>query len=765
MNTSNARVVAAGPAGQPGPPDDAGPALSPTLIINVLLRRWIVIAAATLICLGFGIVYLVLSPARYTATATMIIDTKRPQLVANDIVSEGQVDQAAVDSQIETIRSEKVATKVVNRLELGKDPEFVGRARGVLGSLTALFGLSTSEPSEFSTFRAAVASFGQGLKVTRVARSYAVELSFSSLDPVRAARVANEVADAYINDQLEAKFEATQRASLWLQQRIAELRDQASDAYKGVQDFKQQNNIIIDAATGKLSTERELDELTSSLARARADTSQAEARYERIRSVMRAEGAAPNGLPDPAVTDALSNQVITRLRQQYLDSQKQEADYALRYGRNHQSAVNLRNEMAGLQRAIWDEVRRIGETYKSELEIARSREVSIDARLRDVFQQSTETRQNQVKLRELETSAATYRSIYETFLNRYTQVVQQQSFPATEARVITAAGAGSKTSPKVGLTLALAVLVGIGLGVGAAVASEHFDRVVRTPQQLERAANIPCLGAMPLIGAPPGRPIPAGSAHKAKRGSGDSGPLLLVNDQDPFSPEAEVLRTLKVAVDLNRAPDESPLVAVVSCLPGEGKTTLAANLAAAIGSTGRSVLLIDGDLRNPSLSRDFGAEASVGLLDVLAGNGVLKDAVHRAPGEFDLLAGPIQSRPVHTAEILSSRAMVRLLAEARSGYDYVLVDLPPLLPVVDVRAAASLFDAYLLVIEWGRTGLDELGHAMRSAPVVRERLLGAVLNKVDLREMRRFEGYIGHSYTHYGYGYGVDLPTVAKIRK
>jgi exopolysaccharide transport family protein len=730
------------------------------LIINVLLRRWPLIAAATLICLALGILYLVLSPARYTATATMIIDTKRPQLVANDIVSEGQVDQAAVDSQIETMRSEKVATRVVSRLELGKDPEFVGRARGVLGSLTALFGFGTSEPSDSSAFRAAVANFGQGLRVTRVARSYAVDISFSSLDPVKAGRVANEIADAYINDQLEAKFETTQRASLWLQQRIAELRDQASDAYKAVQDFKQQNNIIIDASTGKLSTERELDELTSSLARARADTSQAEARYERIRSVMRAEGAAPNGLPDPAVTDALSNQVITRLRQQYLDSQKQEADYALRYGRNHQSAVNLRNEMAGLQRAIWDEVRRIGETYKSELEIARSREISIDARLREVFQQSTETRQNQVKLRELETSAATYRSIYETFLNRYTQVVQQQSFPATEARVITAAGAGSKTAPKVGLTLALAVLAGLGFGVGAAFASEHFDRVVRTPQQLESAANVACLGAMPLIAPATGRPV-AGFAQIPMRKLGAAGPLLFVSEQDPFSPAAELLRTLKVTVDLNRVPDETPAVAIVSCLPGEGKTTVAANLAAMIGETGRSVLLIDGDLRNPSLSRSFGADAGVGLLDVLAGTAGLKDAIHRAAGEFDVLMGPLQSRPVHTAEILSSRAMVRLLAEAKSGYDYVLVDLPPLLPVVDVRAAASLFDSFLLVVEWGRTRLDELDHALRGAPLVRERLLGAVLNKVDIREMRRFEGYIGHSYAQYGYGYSAELPKTA----
>src|SRR5207237_4857454 len=150
---------------------------------------------------------------------------------------------------------------------------------------------------------------------------------------------------------------------------------------------------------------------------------------------------ASSGIPDPVVTDALSNPVITKLRQQCLDDQTRESELSARYGADHQAARNLRAEMAALQRAIWDEISRIAESYKSEVQIAKAQEDSIERRMNEVFQQSGSLRQSQVRLRELETASNTYRNIYETFLSRFTQSVQQQSFPSTEARVVTYASA------------------------------------------------------------------------------------------------------------------------------------------------------------------------------------------------------------------------------------------------------------------------------------------------------------------------------------
>ncbi len=745
-------------------------------ILNTLWRRRPLIAATAIPIIALSVLYLIATPAKFTASTTIIIDTKRIQFLANDAMAEtGGVDPAALDSQVETIKSEKVGGAVVKKLKLYDDPEFIGSGLSLTQSLISSMGFTVTPrrvPEELRA-RGAIGNFKNKLKIFRVGRSYVVEISFTSLDREKAAKIANETAEAYINDQLEAKFQATQRASIWMQQRISELREQASQAYRAVQDFKLANNLIIDASTGKLSGERDLDELTAALGRSRSETAQAQAKLERITSVLESEGGAPTGLPDPAVADQLNNPVILKHRQSFLDTQKREAEYAARYGKNHQATVNLRTDMAGYQKAIWEEVRRIAETYKSEVEIARSREQSIEQRVTELFQQSGTNRHAQVQLRELETAATTYRTIYDNFLNRYTQVVQQQSFPATEARVITEATAPfAKSSPKSSFTLFFGVLAGLALGVVAAFIREHLDRVIRTREQLESGIGVNCIGVIPQVGKKAVRPWgmiwPRMNRDDWKRRPEDKRrlgaqrsqepktPLILLRDDEPFSPVAEALRGIKVTFDSSRLTgEENRVFGISSALAGEGKTTLAANLAVSIAKTRRKILLIDCDLRNPSLTRALHCEDQLGVIDLLLGQVTLEQAAqtHDQLG-CDFLAGPAKRKPIHTAEILSSPIMAALIDEARNKYEYVIVDLPPLLPVVDVRAAAHLLDAFVLVAEWGRATTDQVEKSILSSPALAERLVGVVLNKADLSVMRRFEGYSGQHYGYYGSAYG-----------
>jgi succinoglycan biosynthesis transport protein ExoP len=296
----------------------------------------------------------------------------------------------------------QVATTVVRQLKLTEDPEFVGSGNDLKSRILSLIklGKPQTESSNEEVLLRVVATLKDNLRITRLGRSYIEQISYASLHRDKAARIAN----AYIEDQIQAKFEATRRASAWLEQRIGELRKQASDAYKEVQDFKSENGIII-GVDGKLASEAELDQLGIALAKARAETSEAKARLDRIERVLeqRTDKETLN-IPDPVVTDALSNPVITKLRQQFLDDQNKESEWSARYGADHQAARNLRAEMAALQRAIWDEISRIGESYKSELQITKSQEESIDRRMGEVFQQSGSMRQSQVRLRELRPS-------------------------------------------------------------------------------------------------------------------------------------------------------------------------------------------------------------------------------------------------------------------------------------------------------------------------------------------------------------------------
>jgi polysaccharide biosynthesis transport protein len=727
--------------------DPTSGTLSMLQVRDFLGREWRLIALVTGLSVVLGAAYVAISPSRYTAQADMIIDTKKVTWTQTEMASENRnVEDASVESEIETTKSEKVAEAVIRRLHLTEDPEFVGSGPGLRRRMFSFFKLTAEpeqEPSNDELMSRALDAVKNNLRVTRLGRSYIEQIAFTSLDRDKAARIANAFADAYIEDQMQAKFEATRRASAWLEQRIGELRQQASNAYKEVQDFKSENSIII-GVDGKLASEVELDQLGIALAKARADTSQARAKLDRISRVLeqRSDKESSFNIPDPVVTDALSNPVITKLRQQFLDDQGKESEWSARYGVDHTAARNLRAEMAALQRAIWDEISRIAESYKSELQIAKSQEESIDKRMIEVFQKSDATRQSQVRLRELETAANSYRGIYETFLSRFTQSVQQQSFPSTEARVVTLASPPrGPSSPKVSLTLALATLCGLGLGIMSAFAREQMNRQIHTRAQLEKLLGTSCLAVLPAF--PQKRPV-----LRKLGATRDSGAFRQISEVAPFSATAEALRYIKVAIDLH--PTGGKVIGIISALPGEGKTTVATGFAAFVAKSGARTLLVDADLRNPSMTRALGYVNAPGLINMVADKSDFNDLVITdSKYKFDFLPSSTRMKPSNSSDILNSPAMKDMLKAAKSDYDYVLVDLPPILPVVDVKATAHLFDAFVLVVEWGSTSTDEILKAVGASSIVSERLLGAVLNKADEAVMRRFEGYSDRRYTYY----------------
>lgn len=739
-------------------PDD-GSRLGGMSIIQLrdfFVREWRLLLGGTLAAILLGAAYVATSPYRYTAYADMIIDTKRVTWTQSEMASENRsVDDSSVESEMETTKSEKVALNVIDRLNLREDPEFAGSSPGRLRRLVAFLTFSSAAPRKLSqaeATRSALDTLKSNLRVTRLGRSYVEQIAYTSLDRDKAATIANAFADAYIEDQLQAKFEATRRASVWLEQRIEELRKQASDAYKAVQDFKSQNSIII-GVDGKLASEVELDQLGIALAKARADTSQARAKVDRIAGVLeqRADNRGNLRIPDPVVTDALSSPVITKLRQQFLEDQNKESEWSMRYGPEHQAAKNLRAEMAALQRAIWDELSRIAESYKSELQIAKSQEDAIDKRMIEVFQRSGSTRQSQVRLRELETAANTYRGIYETFLSRFTQSVQQQSFPSTEARVVTLASPPpAPSSPKSFSAIALAAILGFAVSVAVAFARQQMNRQIHTRAQLENLVGTSCLAVLPAFSRPQNE-IPPKTTNKKLLTKGrptlDSTAYRQLSEAAPFSATAEALRYIKVAIDLH--PGNAKIIGLVSALPGEGKTTVSIGFAAFAAKNRARVLVIDADLRNPSMTRSLGYSNEPGLLSMVTDKTSFDELVIKDTRlNFDFLPSSTQTKPSNSSDVLNSAPIVEMLKSAKTKYDYILVDLPPILPVVDVKAVSHLFDAFVLVVEWGNTSTDEVLKAVSSSSIA-ERLLGTVLNKANETVMRRYEGYSDRRIGYY----------------
>src|SRR4051812_7718199 len=717
-----------------------GAVLSFDRVTDVLRRQWPLIAAAVGASLALVIVYLVLARPMYTANARIMMDTRQTQVLDKDSgTNSALIDTGYVDSQVEVINSDDLILSIVRRLRLTEDPEFNGSNPGLLavvtGKIMSVFG-SGEPPTQERIEHAVVESIQKSLRVERVLTTYVLSLSYRAHSPDKAVKIVNAIADAYIVGALEAKYQSTKRATEWLQQRSVELSEQATASDRAVQTFKAEHNIV--GTSRGLMSEQQLSDLNTQLVQARAATAEAKARLDRI------EAISDQDLAQPTVTDALNNSVITRLRAQYLDLQAQYADWSRRYGKTHLAAVNLANKMEELRKNIADELHRIGDAYRSDYEIAKSREASLDKNVKELVAQAGHTGQAEVKLRDLESAADTYRNLYNNFLEKLQSATQNQSFPLSEARLIsTATKPDRKSSPRTVLALVGGLVGGLCLGFGAAFARELLNDVLRTPGEVEDELGVKCLGILPEIRA----------ARKVPASTGASGPPPVsryVLDH-PFSRFAETLRNIKVSVDVARMTREIKVIGIVSSLPKEGKTTVAANFAQLIAMTGHRTILIDGDLHTRSLTRELAPDANSGLVEALSDPIAFSYHLQRSKETgLDFLPSIVASRMVNSADVIASRPMADLLAMLREHYEYIIIDLAPVMPVADSKAFSVLIDAMVYVIEWGATTRAALQESISGSEILQKKLLGAVLNRANPKMLGRIEAYKGkHRNSYY----------------
>ena len=417
---------------------DGSPLELITWALGVVRRQFLVMIFIALPIISLAALYVLTAPPTYTAEATILIDPRKVQLFPGSTFAEGQADSPTLESQVELLKSERVGLAVVKKLGLSEDPEFIAAKSGFAGALafaSHLFALRSEPLSESEAVRAALGVLAKNLTVARIGVSYFIAVKYRAANPDLAAQIANAIAEAYIADQLEAKNDPTRRAGVWLQQRIEELKEKRALADRRVVDFKKEKNMV--AADGKLVNEQQIAELNSQLTVARQKIFEAKAYLDRIDAVIR-DGML-DGKSTATVADALSNPVVTQLRTRYLELVNREAEYSQKYGANHLAVVNLRDRVRELRGSILDELKRLRESYLSNYEIAKQREQDLEKSLAAAVVQSQETNQAQVALRELESTAQTYRTMHDNFLQRYTELLQQESFPISEARIVTPA--------------------------------------------------------------------------------------------------------------------------------------------------------------------------------------------------------------------------------------------------------------------------------------------------------------------------------------
>lgn len=701
-------------------------------VLAAARRQYKVIAGATVAAVLLAIGYIVVATPIYTSTADILLDSR--QFGAVDIARDEAsltFNSTAIESQVEVLKSEKIALAVIDKLNLTTDPEFVtGNFIGnLISKVVEQFSRGRAgddvADDELRLQRRALVYFQKMMQVKRVEKTFVLDLEFSSISATKAASIANAIADAYLLDHLSAKYDATRRTSLWLQERIEELQKKSAQADMAVERYKEENNLI--GAKGSLVNEQQLAELNSQLTVARAETARAQARYDLTESLITGKKT------DAAVSEELNNPVMTELRNKYLKVSKRTAELTTRVGPNHEQVALLRNEMQQYEKQIFDELGRIAETYRSDLHIARSREESLTKSLSNLMGANASDNRTLVPLREKEREAESVRGLYQNFLQRYQEMTQQQSFPMTEARLITRATRSLYPSkPRKLLISAISLAGGLCLGIGFAMLREYRDRAVRTSDQIREDIGLEFLGIVPVI-AP------------SELATHDEFELFRVAVASPLSRLADTLRTVKVTIDHNPSPGRSHVVGVVSAVAGEGKSTISANLAMLLGAMGSPTLLVDGDLRLSGLTKTIGIETGRSLADV--GQEPLSALVSRLPDHHVwFLPCSASAKTANSSQVLGSARMRDFLKVAGEHFQYIVVDLPPLCALVDATAIAPYVNSFLFVIEWGKTSRSAAQDALAHNLEVHEKCVGAVLNKADPRLLHLYGSYGAHNY-------------------
>lgn len=706
--------------------------------------------------LALGAVYLLFTPSVYTAATDILLDDSLTKFAEDkpDTPPAAQAESMVL-SEVEILKSAQLARAVVKAQHLQDNEAFLNPPVSpfawvkstVKGALRIFSGRSASTGSaEEGRIGKAMAILQQNLDAQRVGRSYVISLSYSANDPKLAGAITRAYADAYLSDHLDANFDATQRATVWLQGRLDDLRQRSQDAALEVEKYRAANGLT--ATSGELVSDQQLSDLNKQLILAQADTANALARYNQFKSIV--DGGPENAIKNATVpiekgSSGTNASVLTDLRTRYLNMAKREQDISARFGEDHPQAVALRREEADVTQQMFGELKRLTESYRNEYEVAKSREASLRTNVGDLSDQSSRSGQSGVELRGLEQKAQALATLYQSFLARYAEASQQRSFPIAQARVISQAGDPvAASSPRKTMVLGLSLVLGLFAGAGAGAVREFRERFFRTAEDVQNALDVKFLGYLPIVG-----PSFRGKATP----NGADGPdqpeaprettiprILRVAINAPASSFAETLRNVKLASDVVLPRDPCKVLGFVSVLPDEGKTTVAANFAGLLAAGGARTLLIDCDLRNPGLTRGLPLLPERGLVEAVVGgdqrwqNTLLFDRKTR----LAILPAVIRGRLAHTSELISGPGMRDLIEAARQSFDYIVVDLPPLGPVVDAKAFAPLADGFVLVAEWGATPRALVRSALQAEPVIAAKTLGLVLNKTDVRQLPRY---------------------------
>lgn len=728
---------APGRSGYPGYPDAPSEGGGPHLLdyVRVLYkRRWSIIAAFTAVMLTV-IVYTFTATPVYQATTKLLIESDSPNVVSfKEVINEEQAKADYYQTQYNILQSRTLARRTLESLHLWGQPEFAssgkpGMLASVAGGVMSLLGkapkdIPTPEATETTAQSKAIDTFLRKLTISPVRNSRIVDVKFESVNPQVSSTVVNALAQGYIDQNLEFKFMSSKEASDWLGQRLGEERKQVEAAETKLQQYREQNDAISMKDRENITVQK-LSDLNAAVTRAKTERIQKEAMYQQLQ----ASQSDPTRLDTfPAI---LANTFIQQQKGELADLQRQQAQLSEKLGDKHPDIVKINSAIQVSQTKLNGEIAKVVQSVRSEYLSALAQENSLTAALNQQKTEALSMNRKNIDYSVLERDVDSSKQIYESLMQRAKETGVSSELKTSNIRVVDRAETPRRpSSPDYALNLLLGLLGGGTFGVGLAFFFEYLDSHIKTPDEIVTHLHMPALGMLPAV--------------NAKEFEGY--PLLDHHISAGFS---EAFRAVRTNIIFSSAEEGSRTLVVTSTGPGEGKTTFSANLAISLAQTGQRVLLIDGDMRKPKLQEAFGVAQEPGLSNLLVGKTKASECVRktRTPGLWVLPAGKIPPNP---AELLGSQRFREFLIGLKEHFDWVLLDSPPVMAVIDAAVVAHRATGVVFVVGAEMTSRHNAMAAVKQLENAHAKFVGAVLNKVEIEKHHYYYSqYYKKSYGQY----------------
>jgi len=720
----------------PPPANAGGSSDLRTYLLVLWRRRWLV--GVTFLVVFAAVAFQSLrQPKVYESSTSLIIDTAQPQFLDGQVKEVLDTGAGAYwssreygETQQKVILSRAVAQRVVEKLGLGHDPAFLGTGKPP----------STPAAREAQYGAVDAASLLQNrTSVAPVRDSRIIKITVTDAAPERAALLANELAAAYVEENLALRLRTTETATRWLEDRKAELEEKNKASETAVYEFQKSQDMLTASAQDRASmVSLRLNTYNTALTDVRTKVAGLKAHVDALRKIRSEVGKSEeNGVWASALGGA-DGELLQQLRMRYLTDKAECAALSARYLSDHPKLAACNDKAAATRNSLLTALDSSVNGAAAELYEGQLKERNLAGLLDEAKAEAYLVNGKQIELEQLRREAENDRRLYDLVLKRLKDIELSGLLRTSNARVLDAARPDmAPVQPRVARSLFYALALGLAAALGLAFLREQFDTSVSTQADVEHRIGIPFLGFLPRI------PV-AGDEHLIDRD------LYVLHH--PRSGLAEACRALRTNL-LFMSPDEPfRTMVVTSSAPREGKTTTVISLGIAMAQSGSRLLLIDSDMRRPRLNKAFGVSGEVGLSSVVVGDATLADAIKstEVPGLFILPCGPVPPNP---AEMFHTKAFAGVLETARAQFDRILLDSPPVNAVSDAVVLSTLVDGVTLVLKGGVTNRAYAQRAVRALRDVKARIFGATLNDIDSGDPRYGDYY--YAYRQYGQAYGL----------